>query len=254
MSDPMSLADALAEAFRFDRGHCFRCRTELPQEAEPPDGFAPPRWCDVCLAVIAAENAERDRIEAERRLAAVLRAMRIPERFTWATFDAPELADRVRNKVAIEQAAKLVGARSSVVLVGGAGSGKTSLACAMLRGIGAGVFVGAYWIAKARQEHPLGESEAPDVARAIAVPVLVLDDLGQEQARNTAIQEVIYERHAHGRRTIATTGFGFRDLIARYGEGIARRLTEGASIVRCGKPPAGPRDLGKATPAREGSG
>lgn len=191
---------------------------------------------------------QQSREAVERKLAAA--AEYIPKGFRWATFDAPELSKRVTNQRAIDDAKAAVGERG-VVLSGNAGSGKTTLACCMLRAIIAtaenepnthtaiakrafGVrFIGAYWVAKARHEHRLGEGEAPLVEEAMRASVLVLDDLGIEQAKNSAVSEVIYERHANELPTIVTTGFSFPQLVKMYGDGIARRITEHATIIKC---------------------
>lgn len=161
----------------------------------------------------------------------------VPPRYAWATLGAPELATRVANPTATMVAhASLRAAR--VVLLGGAGAGKTSLGCAMLHAVsqttrGACVFAGAYWVAKARAEQPLGRGEAPVIDEAIAARCLLLDDLGLEQARSTGVEEVLYERHAAGRQTIVTSGFSGKEIAARYGDGIARRIFGGAVVIRC---------------------
>lgn len=209
-----------------------------------PEGFHVPG----CLAAPPSVTPLRrpnfaDQAEVDRRLAhqASLRAAleTIPKGFSWASFVAPELAARVKNDAAIAHARTAVAEAAGVLLTGGAGTGKTSLACAMMRalvetGDPRVLFVGAYWLAKAREQYRLGQGEAPEVERAIEASVLVIDDVGIEQARNTALSEVIYERHAAERRTIITTGFGFKALAERYGDGIARRMSEGATVIRCG--------------------
>ncbi len=163
----------------------------------------------------------------------------IPVAFEWATFADPvTMSQRVALATALEEARKCAAKR--VLLVGGAGTGKTSLACAMLRRvIEAGntnaAFMRAYSVAKARLEYPLGQGEAPLIERALRVNVLVLDDVGAEQARNTAIAEIVYERHAQDKTTIITTGFGFKQLGEMYGDGIRRRMHEGAAIIKCGR-------------------
>lgn len=209
--------------------------------------------CPSCSAAsrdrLAARREAEDAAARERmREAGLAQAIAtIPAKYQWATFDAPELLTRVKSRAAIEQARAAITAER-VLLVGGAGVGKTSLACAMLRSIieagrrdaseyrrsASARFSGAYWIAKARGEHRLGDGEAPVIREALRASVLVIDDLGIEQAKNTALSEVIYERHAEEMPTIVTTGFGFEALAQRYGDGIARRLAEGAKVIRCG--------------------
>jgi DNA replication protein DnaC len=231
----------------YDSATCHGCRAP---------GYAWPNACQDCHDRWDHEREQARRADdRQRRIqshdAQILRASgTIPSRYDWARFGAPELRERVRMAGAIDKAKAAVDA-NWVVLVGGAGSGKTSLACAMMRAIldrptwespreerdrayGA-LFAGAYWLAKARHEHPLGAGEAPPIKKAIEATVLVLDDLGLEQARNTAVAEVIYERHAAERQTIITTGFGYSALAERYGDGIARRIVEKGrvTVIKC---------------------
>jgi len=176
--------------------------------------------------------AERSRLINE-----TIRA--IPTHFRWASFDNPEmLLERVHPKSAVEDARGHV--RSlSIVITGGSGSGKTSLACALLRQASAdrnqpGKFVTAFDLAVARQQHPLGEGEAPTVEGAFEAPILIIDEIGSEHGRNTATQEVIHHRHNWARATIYTTGFSAAELVQRYGDGILRRVFEGSSVIRLG--------------------
>lgn len=163
----------------------------------------------------------------------------VPESFRWSTFTAPELAQRVRPPRAIDAARGLLGA-SRVVLVGPAGHGKTSLAVAMMRAWlatrpdgGGGLFERAKRLATAPLEHPAGHGRSPIVERALRANLLVLDDLGADAPISTSsVPEVIDERHARGLTTWITMGFELDALAQRYGDGIARRISEGAKILR----------------------
>ncbi len=195
--------------------------------------------CDACQA--ASERAVRRAAEeaaSEQRVRDT--AATVPPRYQWATFESELLPGRVRSAKgdAIARARKAVGALS-VVLLGPAGSGKTVLACAILMATAAqlktrGRFASTFTLAKARQEHPLGEGESPVVHRAANAKVLVLDELAAEFGRNTAVQEVIHDRHAHDLPTIYTSGFSPDEISKRYGDGIARRVFEGATVIPLG--------------------
>lgn len=191
------------------------------------------RLCRACDERERREARERAR---ERAIADVERS--IPPVLRWARFDAPELRQRVDPIRAIELAKTALSA-PSVVLVGDAGSGKSSLAVAMLRAHAErgdrGIFVDSRALVRARVAHRMGEGEADLVSRAMRAPVLVLDELGAEIGKGTAesvVAEVIHERHAWQRRTIYTTPFTAADLTARYGAGIVRRIVEGADLIR----------------------
>jgi len=194
-------------------------------------GYCRNGLCHPC-ALAAAQIAERSRIIDDT-------ARSIPTRFQWASFDNPVLLlERVHPKSAVEDARGHVGS-VTIVIAGGSGSGKTSLACAILRKASAncnesGVFVTAFDLAVARQQHPLGENEAPALERAFGAPIVLLDEIGSEYARYTATQEVIHRRHNWALPTIYTTGFSAAELVQRYGDGIVRRMFEGSSVIRLG--------------------
>lgn len=194
--------------------------------------------CARCNATIdAAKRAEQRKRAIEARVQSTIAT--IPQRYAWAAFDEPLLSSRVRPASAIAKAQAAVSA-PSVVILGSAGTGKTSLACALLRATAEsrstrGRFASAFALAKARQEHPLGNGEAPAIEKALSAKLLLLDELGAEFSRNTAVQEVIHERHAEELPTIYTSGFDADELAKRYGDGIARRIFEGATVIRLGE-------------------
>ncbi|AKV03177.1 hypothetical protein AKJ09_09840 [Labilithrix luteola] len=223
------------------------------------DEFAPN------IAAIVAEHAEHAR---SCKATACERCGRVPEpealspedqaRRTWIRWARPALEGlplgpdgqpparltdawlvRLVGPSRIAQARRTL-SKTRVLFVGDAGTGKTALAVAMMQAVLAAEvgtstgrarhrFVSAHALAKARAGHPLGAGEAPLVVDALASPLLVIDELGGEDARfGSSVAEVIYERHARNRQTWITTGVATRLLGDRYGGGIARRITEGA--------------------------
>lgn len=199
-----------------------------------------PRWrCGAC------ENARAMAIR-EAHLADAWAS--IPERYL------PTADTSFAGTVASTVMAEPRGATRNVVLCGPAGAGKTVLACGYLAkwlesfretgaregNPGGALFVSAYRLARARQEHRLGGGEAPLVNAALRASTLVLDDVGSEpEVRDSAVPEVLYERHGESRRTIlttwmraASTGDDHTPTVAgRYGDGIARRIFQGALIL-----------------------
>lgn len=179
---------------------------------------------------------------AERRRARVRTGHEmLPESFQWAAFESDELRARVLAPGAIESARAAILA-PRVAFLGAAGSGKTSLAAAAMRAryVEDGqryAFAPAYLIAIARSRHKLGEGDPEEVKSAIDAPMLLIDDLGFEKPGPTSVNDleiVIYERHLRGRPTWVTTWLTVAKARERYGDGIARRLFEGATIIDCG--------------------
>lgn len=164
----------------------------------------------------------------------------IPARYRWARRGA-ELNARShvvpsRHYANADEGAARLAASSAIgaLLIGPAGSGKTSLAVAAMREVRGSFFVSANALERARIEHRSGEGEAPLVARAKRAPVLVIDDLGQDKPSSvSAVEAVILARHDAELRTWVTTGLDagsprdtYPALEARYGAGVVRRLTE----------------------------
>lgn len=224
----MWLKDFDAEAFvsQLMGSGSFKCRCGAK--------LTHPGVCDACDERIAKENMDR----------ALEGAMEsIPMHFRWARFDSELMPQRIAHKYiaqAREAADLLHRLGQSVVLVGKAGSGKTSLACAILRHVAAQRgshawrcrFVPALEVAASR-----GDYGARSVmsAEAIGASCIVLDDIGQEaEADRIRITEVMHARHDASKPTIVTTCYEPAVIAARYGGGVDRRVFEGASLIMIG--------------------
>lgn len=160
----------------------------------------------------------------------------IPPRFAWSRLNASELSKRVLGSIDIENASKRILASANVVFAGQRGSGKTSLAIACMRATNTNAyFVRADRLAKVPIEHPAGHGEHPLVTRAKTCKLLVLDDLGNEaDTKVSAVRDVIFERHDQNLALWVTTGLTREQIRQVYGEGIMRRILEGAYVVRLG--------------------
>jgi len=192
-----------------------------------------PGMCQQC----ADEDQERDR---KRAISA--RVMVLPVAFRWASFDSEDL-ERRSSKGSVTKAKKvaegLCGGRvSGVTFLGPAGSGKTSLACAMLRTTFAlpigfsPLFCGSIALSRARQDSGLGHTPQ-EIHDAIHASIIVLDDVGQEPARlSDSVAEVIHERHNDSKPTIITSGLSADELVHRYGDGTARRMFERSALLQ----------------------
>lgn len=195
-------------------------------------------------AVAVAVDPRREAIERQ-----------IPTAFRWATVASPELRAVLGDQHVGNLVARILAAPRAV-LIGPAGAGKTALACAALRSHleqgGRARFAPSFRLATARARSRLGE-EAADVALALTTPRLFIDELGGELLSPTsALAEIIYERHLEGRFTAVTTPFEPAEIAVRYGDGIARKVFQGATVIRLGAPrsaavgaPAAPERSGR---------
>ncbi len=225
--------------------HSCRREQQLAQPTRPPNPFQSllgpePEWitcercgkstssspCFECHRTILMATQTGERASASERS--------IPRRFSWATVDAPELAGRVRSKTLAADIARVMAAKN-VIFAGLSGSGKTSLAVACMRERFPAMFVSALRLGVARIQSHAGQGEAELVERAMYAPLVLIDEVGGEgKTATNAVRDVIFSRYDDDLPTWITTGFKHAELATMYGEGIARRLTEGACVVNLG--------------------
>lgn len=181
----------------------------------------------------------------------------IPAHFAWARWNAPELRDRVQLATAnFDEVKRKLDARAAradrVVIIGGAGNGKTSLAVAYLagrieRGSAQPRFVAARNLLTARAypgANGIEPQSIPWTSLAIAANPLVLDDLGAELTgapaggglaaqRIEVVCRVLADRHDLDLGHVITTAHEREKIADWYGDGVARRVFEGALVIRC---------------------
>lgn len=159
----------------------------------------------------------------------------IPALHRDAKLDAPWLRALVGLRVI--RPAESMCHELKLVFIGPTGAGKSSLAVAMLRARHDlySRFVNCLRLGTARIQHQAGDGEALYVESAMRAPFALLDELGGERhTQNNATADVIFERHARALPTWFTTGLDEGELAARYGGGAARRVFEGATVIRLG--------------------
>lgn len=210
---------------------CRRCGTELT-----PGG-------STCLRCGADEAEEKRLVQEasraqERQVWLNAFSELVPRRFGWASFEAVEL----RLRIGLVQLAQRSLDAPRLLLIGKTGIGKTSLACAMLRAWREAhcrnpAFVSAPRLVAERARMPLGHGDPELLAKALRSPLLLLDDLGNEpHTALSPIPEVVAARHDDELPIWVTTNYEPEKLSERYGNHMARRLLEGAKILRVKEP------------------
>ncbi|MEO8875208.1 MAG: hypothetical protein ABI461_06465 [Polyangiaceae bacterium] len=201
-------------------------------------------------ALLAARDEESAEAACARRRGEAGRAWEaaLPVAYRWARLDHRLLPSRVK----LDRLPPQPPSARRVVFFGDAGVGKTSLAVALLRALAetaiartsfdrdedVRAIVRRFHFASA---HRLGTAGVavhgdPDAIRiAMRARVLLLDDLGSERSiPSNPIPDIIAERHAEDRVTWITTGLTAKEIVDRYGGGVARRILEGAQLTKIG--------------------
>jgi len=237
-----------------------RAKGALERLGQPGPGAPRVFLCADCRGPVGGPYAQcRACLEAETRVhrrelvRGALESIPSVFRDLWRGDEAALTAGpspRVKEPKAVAAAQRaLAKPISAVVLRGGRGRGKTSLAAFLLgraimrtvdpsvrfaecRSAAGMLFVTAEQIATARSEHPLGAGEPPLFVRARYAGLLVLDELSDKlpSARLADVERLIHERHSADCKTIVTTPLTAAQIIAHYGETAGRRLGDERTV------------------------
>ena len=228
-----------------------------PARKTSPIGRATARATDKAATLADLEAISRAEVEAlarerrqigQRRLEATLGRAGIPPRFlsrTFDTFTAATPEQQAALTVARRYAANFERVRRQghcLLLVGGPGTGKTHLACAVLQEIirqgHTGLFVGMSEALRTIRAtyapgSPLTELEA--FATFTRPDLLVLDEIGvgigDEDKRRAMLFDVLNARYGEIKPTILIGNLTEAELHDYLGERIMDRLMEGGVIV-----------------------
>ena len=198
---------------------------------------------------LAAARGGEDEIVARRRREA-LHAFEqsLPPRYRTARLEHPDF----RRRVSLAEIPTNPPSALCALFFGSPGLGKTTLAVALLRAL-LERKIASLPLAnddevdtiarhcRFAHAHRLGVAglvpgDPVEIQRAMRAPVLLLDDLGRDaDIKSNPVSSIIAERHAEERVTWITTELTPAGIAERYGDGIARRVCENASVVRFAK-------------------
>ena len=153
--------------------------------------------------------------------------------------DVPRWNGDVVNEDEIKRVANwlLNGKKTSLLIVGGIGCGKSVFAMALAKTIAARnercpYFIPMDWVVKVTKQ----DDEVPE--NVYANKLIVLDDVGTEPLevnvwgnRIELFNEIIYARYARRQPTIITTNLHLDAMRDKYGERVMSRLNEMCDLL-----------------------
>ena len=163
----------------------------------------------------------------------------------------PVLANPNQTLVLAECERWWMSGEHTLLLLGGAGAGKTFSACSMLRHNWRAIEVFMYELGDMPSEYRWRGGVFVDMAelsqphnwdqqiamrdRAQNADFAILDDTGREKGNGAQALEAIYlARHASGRRTILTTNLDVEQVRERLGARVLDRASKGGTVFNCG--------------------
>lgn len=216
------------------------------------------KWsrCPDCLNAEKAEEVSREHLEEfqQARMRAgnkLISASGIPMRFAHATFDNYKTEDGERQEKAlkvcrsyVENFRQCLAQGASMVMMGDVGTGKTHLACAIVKAISEKYWFSTTYITASRMYRALkatydknSKAKEQDVINEfIARDLLVIDELGisyNSQAEKIMLFDIINGRYEINRPTIIITNIMDKEKLQEWlTKPVYSRLTErGRAIV-----------------------
>lgn len=204
--------------------------------------------CKNCAAdVLAKSRAEHDQaVQAEVR-AKRIAAATIPHRHSECGFknyvaNLPE-QQTARNECMAFAKDFNSGRNKNLVMVGRTGTGKTHLACAIVRNILDTKRFAKYITSEDMANSIANAWQAPDDSEAAAIyrftecDLLVLDEYGlhdQHESRLKLVHKVLYARYDAKKPTVLISNFTLEQLKKNLGDRLWSRFQhDGCSIVTC---------------------
>ena len=195
-----------------------------------------------------AERAEKQERERAVRHEAALDAMNVRGRFrkaTFETFEATSAEQRAVLAACMAFADEFDESQGhGLWLIGGVGTGKTHLGCAIAQAVqfqrqrGAVVMTAREMIRTLRDTwRPDSQRKESDVIGALgSVPLLVLDELGTSfgtDAELTQLFDVVDARYQLRRPTVVISNLNGPAVREAVGDRLYDRLREGATVLAC---------------------
>lgn len=208
--------------------------------------------CPQCAVLeVERQNAAHEKKLFEQREAARFVAACFPQRHMESGFKNYE-QNLAGQQYALSQAIKFAswlqsGKQGCLVLSGTTGTGKTHLAVSIAKNVMARVnhrepLFARFAYSKDIAEDILGaykrdgDSERAAIRRYVEPDLLIVDDYGLDDQRESQVQavhKILYARYDDEKSTILTSNFLPAVLAAKLGDRLWSRLSENGGVIEC---------------------
>ena len=191
------------------------------------------------MAVHDAEIERQERQQAEREKLERYEKSGVPERYFNEALDTYKITNEMQATAAKAATnflhAVKCGEFKSLVLIGSAGTGKTHLACAIIREAGGKYRTAPDIVEEMRRAKSFSanETEADIIKYYGHVPLLVIDEIGRGIAATDEkymLYQILNARYNTRKPTVLISNFTKADFLQYIGVAAADRLVESAEV------------------------
>ena len=192
------------------------------------------------MAAHDAEIERQERQQAEREKLERYEKSGVPERYFNEALDTYKITNEMQATAAKAATnflhAVKCGEFKSLVLIGSAGTGKTHLACGMVREYGGKYAIAPDIVEEIRRAKSFtaNDTEADIIKYYGHVPLLVIDEIGRGIASTDEkymLYQIINARYNTRKPTVLISNFTKADFLKYIGVAAADRLVESGDIV-----------------------
>ena len=192
------------------------------------------------MAAHDAEIERQERQQAEREKLERYRKSGVPERYFNESLDSYKITNEMQATAAKAATnflhAVKCGEFKSLVMIGNAGTGKTHLACAIIREAGGKYRTAPDIVEEMRRAKSFtaNDTEADIVKYYGHVPLLVIDEIGRGIAATDEkymLYQILNARYNTRKPTVLISNLGKSDFLQYIGVAAADRLVESAEIL-----------------------
>ena len=191
------------------------------------------------MAAHDAEIERRERQQAEREKLERYEKSGVPERYFKESLDTYQITNEMQTTAAKAATnflhAVKCGEFKSLIIIGNAGTGKTHLACGIIREAGGKYRTAPDIVEEMRRAKSFSanETEADIIKYYGHVPLLVIDEIGRGIAATDEkymLYQILNARYNTRKPTVLISNFTKADFLQYIGVAAADRLVESAEV------------------------